>query len=498
MTPRLGPLACLVALIAIGSCRLALACHELTEGTATESERHLLKEFTQVLKCHGVSGLLVFPYIWKPVSVTVDCGKLQTFKLYVGSSPDELYQRYTHREQAWCSITSLFQPGCQLQLSPFSTNYIGVRKVISTGVPCRFATNHEQDQWMVGACVAGALVFALAGPLSESMALRVTSGGLIFALCSVLVLIWVVGRQMPGRRSLAATAAIMGSSSWALLRWLTGHWLPSAYALLHNRALLAYLGLAGLVGAALTYLYGGTENPKLNTVVRVGLQLLGLVLLYGGTWTQPAVFMALVAAAGVAWLARGAARLIARRGPAAHAHPGAGAGAQAEAWPPATPGSAAGGATPGPFTSGAPTPRLVALQPAYRYGAQPQEPSPYGLGAMTTPYGALGGMGSPLPLTPAQAMYGAGYGAVPPGSGPAPGDMVSPLVRAGMIINPLSGRGIKIGGDLYNRLVEQGYTPDMAAGRLEAPAVPTPASDGAMSSPEVAPGSARRRRNRVV
>ncbi len=119
-------------------------------------------------------------------------------------------------------------------------------------------------------------------------------------------------RQLPGRRSLATTSMLLGSSSWAVVRWLTGSWLPSLYTFIHNRWLLAYVTVMGLLGAALTYLYGGVENTKLNTLMRVGLQLLGLLLLYAGTWTQPAVFGAAVAAVLAAKAARVLAPLVSR------------------------------------------------------------------------------------------------------------------------------------------------------------------------------------------
>jgi hypothetical protein len=67
---------------------------------------------------------------------------------------------------------------------------------------------------------------------------------------------------VPGRRSLFTTALLLGSSSWGVLRWLTGYWLPSPAALLSNKLLMGFMTGFGLLGAALTYLYGGTDNPK--------------------------------------------------------------------------------------------------------------------------------------------------------------------------------------------------------------------------------------------
>lgn len=76
-------------------------------------------------------------------------------------------------------------------------------------------------------------------------------------------------------------------------------------------------------------------------------------------------------------------------------------------------------------------------------------------------------------------------------------DAVSPLVRAGLIINPLSGRSIRIGGDLYNRLVEQGYVPDMAAGRLAPPMPPVGSPAGSDGGTPGSPGAAARRRRQL-
>lgn len=94
---------------------------------------------------------------------------------------------------------------------------------------------------------------------------------------------------MPHKRHLVASAVALGSGGLAVVRWLTGHWLPSIYLLLHSKWFLAYLGASGFVGAAVTYVYGGTDNPRINTVVQAGLQLGGVLLLAYGTWTQVGV-----------------------------------------------------------------------------------------------------------------------------------------------------------------------------------------------------------------
>ncbi len=48
--------------------------------------------------------------------------------------------------------------------------------------------------WMLGSFAAGLLFFLAAGPLSESLALRVTSGGLLFAVGAVVVVFFIIAR----------------------------------------------------------------------------------------------------------------------------------------------------------------------------------------------------------------------------------------------------------------------------------------------------------------
>ena len=57
---------------------------------------------------------------------------------------------------------------------------------------------------------------------------------------------------------------------------------------------LAYLALSGLAGLGLTYYYNESHNRKVNTMLRVALQLLGLAAVYlrwaavvgGGVWRR--------------------------------------------------------------------------------------------------------------------------------------------------------------------------------------------------------------------
>jgi hypothetical protein len=75
--------------------------------------------------------------------------------------------------------------------------------------------------------------------------------------------------MMPHKRSMAAVATAAGSGGLALIRWLTGQWLPSWHQLVTNRYFGMYVVASSLLGAVVTYLYDDMGNRKVNTVIKV-------------------------------------------------------------------------------------------------------------------------------------------------------------------------------------------------------------------------------------
>ncbi len=76
-------------------------------------------------------------------------------------------------------------------------------------------------------------------------------------------------RAVPRKRQVMGVSAVMGSSGWAALRWVTGQWLPSVEQLARNPYVGAYILASALIGAAIAYLYDDRSNPKINTLIRV-------------------------------------------------------------------------------------------------------------------------------------------------------------------------------------------------------------------------------------
>lgn len=54
------------------------------------------------------------------------------------------------------------------------------------------------------------------------------------------------------------------------------------HLVIYSRPFVIYLLVSGLVGLTLTYWLDDTSNVKINTTIRVGLNILGLLLVYSG------------------------------------------------------------------------------------------------------------------------------------------------------------------------------------------------------------------------
>ncbi|MEW5309580.1 MAG: hypothetical protein WDW38_001461 [Sanguina aurantia] len=439
--------------------------------------------------------------------------------VFTASTLPELHTRVGSGETAWCGWRQLWSGGpCNLLISPFQDVYIaavlpqghsratgGQRVSCQTNlksaeavphITCVCATDSRVDEpqparplsarqrlgqastcnvsataatssWMLGGAAAGLALFLLAEPLSTSVTVRVTSGGILFSVGSILIVMFIMLRLLPNKRSLLASALALGSSGLGILRWATGHWLPDLDQLLHSPATLAYLLCSTLVGAAVTYVYGGTDNPRINTVVRAGLRLLGMALMYTGMWTHVGAF---AAAAATAVLGHVMVPSISRR---------------------------RGGRTP---------PTLPQPQPPVAHHRRPTDrarrstsarapPSPWAVsdrafrrGKTTSPSPDVedtreefDGSGTPAGrgrggggFAVASASSAPAFSPLRPGNGASPsqaaGGDVSPLVKAGQIYNVETGRTIKIAGALYNKLTESGYTTDVHTGLLSPPA----------------------------
>ena len=193
-----------------------------------------------------------------------------------------------------CGLHSLLDPRtCSLSTNPFWTTYVGVKREGWGGnnnEPCKLESKVNFSPWMLGALVSGLFIFYAAPILASSLFFRISSGSVLFTLGSLLILLFIIMRNVPHKGKVMAALGVMGSTGLAALKWFTGQWLPSWTQLSHNPFFQWYVVSSLLIGAALSYWFDDSKSTKMNTLIQVTLRLSGLILIYYSTWMVPVAF----------------------------------------------------------------------------------------------------------------------------------------------------------------------------------------------------------------
>ncbi|KAI7842677.1 hypothetical protein COHA_003608 [Chlorella ohadii] len=408
----------------------------------------------QAQEFKGPPRLQALPYLFTDTRVEVHCPGHMDYRVFTGGSMEEVRAAYTRGEHAWCGLARMLHgsPNCTVAARPHGSTFVAIAKPKTwlgsdEGRACQMSRTETFSMARLLAAAVGGFLFWNAAPLSTSTPFRLTGGTLGFMALSSLIVLLYLYRRVPHKGKLLAGTAVFGSSFLATMRWLFGVWLPSAHQVLHHPLTLSYLGLSGLTGLALTYYYNNTENRKINTMLRVALQLVGLGAVYlSGTTPEAstALCAGLLGAKVLYHLRR--YRSLRSAFDSAKADVKQLASDERE-----LPLPAAGG---------------EAERPARGAAGQPAAPS---------------AAAQQLDRTPAVGT-GRQQAAVPE---------VSPLIQRGLILNEETGHIIGIGKATYIRLVESGYVVDQIAGTI----TPPPPSPDSPARGGRARGSGRRRRS---
>ncbi|GIL47266.1 hypothetical protein Vafri_4126 [Volvox africanus] len=286
---------------------MAIRYHQLTYGavfvftflclanahTCEEVVSASLKaHFGIVLKCtEQEASVLKILDVWRPTSVNVTFSSLPGVQLtvYSASTLEELIDpSLKKRTLRWCKV---FTRGCLMELpvptSP-STIYVGaVKPLFTVAQPAYHVETRKLSIPMIVAVLAGCLLILYGAQMSKSMVIRVTGGGLAVGLIiGAIVLCWI--RKMLGLRRTSLVGAAAG-----IFAWMAGLWMPSWNHLLNNTYLLGSLFGLWFFGALTVYVWGaGMNNPRLDVALVLVFRLLGLLLLYMGTWTNESLAFA--------------------------------------------------------------------------------------------------------------------------------------------------------------------------------------------------------------
>ncbi|KAK9855139.1 hypothetical protein WJX84_006268 [Apatococcus fuscideae] len=233
----------------------------------------------------GVPRWQLVPHLWEASWVNITCQGLQVVEVYTSRTWQTLISRVREDRRASCGWRRLLRirtDSCQTPVSPFGQAYVAVKHPGSSasirGQQCSFQLEQDFSYVLLGMGVAGALLFLFSTPLSTSQPFRLSAGTLGFMALSVAILLVFISRHLPSKKSVVVAFGIFGSSFAAVMQSLFGRWIPSYHQLIYSPWVLGYLVVTGLLGLALTYYYDDAGNHKLQTILRVALQLVGLGL----------------------------------------------------------------------------------------------------------------------------------------------------------------------------------------------------------------------------
>ena len=397
---------------------------------------------------------------------------------------------YDRQDRAWCGWDHFMGQSsdvCVVPVPTFGPAYVAVAKPknwmggssLSPSNSCSMDRVQELSMPRFISAVMGAFLFSAAPQLSESTPFRLAGGSLGFAALSSIVVLFVLYRSFPHKKSFLVGSALFGSTVAAAMRFAFGTWLPSLQQIFNNPLVIGYTTLSALMGMALTYYYNDTSNVKINTLLRVALQLTGLGLLAASASSWEGSAAAVVAA--LLWrlvpliVQEGSLLTALRRAKTAVQHD------IHEGMPEVvlSPRGRSRVRTPRGVVAAAEeeeeqsfveeeVEQIVVEEEGEQEEGEEEEEGRGRRVTITpvTPVGAPPAAPSPLAAALAAAVVTGGAvvgaaAALPP----------SPLVERGLILNVATGKTIAIGKMTYNKLTQKGYEVDLQAGTITPPAV---------------------------
>lgn len=277
--------------------------------------------------------------------------------------------------------------------------------------------------------VAGAILVMFSHVIASSTACRLVGGSVTFVAMSGIVLAYIVWRQVPHRKSIVAMITLWsGAAIFICKTMLFGSpggepaLLPS---LMKNPLLIAYLLISGLLGMAVTYYFNDNRNEKLNTILKVGLQIVGCICMFMSPTSIEAGVILTILVCGAIYI-----------------HQKSWHSKQAK-----------------PISMKTPYPLDIPNDPLFDVAASPE-------------WQKTSGKHHPdeinTPCTP--TVFRASTVAVPPSPKDFPDkSQLHSLVQRGKILNMETDRTIAIGKGTYNALFLQGYEVDFEKGTITPP-----------------------------
>lgn len=149
----------------------------------------------------------------------------------------------------------------------------------------------EFSIYRLASWILGALIVSFAPILSKSTSFRLTGGSLAFVILSGVFLLYIVWKNVPQKKAILSSFVLFGSALIGFIKVFGMNISSILSHPLYSSLLAAYLVASGLVGAAITYYFNDESNEKLSTLLKVALQMFGVLIMYMSTTSPEAAVL---------------------------------------------------------------------------------------------------------------------------------------------------------------------------------------------------------------
>uniref|UniRef100_A0A915HHK8 Deacetylase sirtuin-type domain-containing protein n=1 Tax=Romanomermis culicivorax TaxID=13658 RepID=A0A915HHK8_ROMCU len=171
------------------------------------------------------------------------------------------------------------------KVNPFLDTYIGVETDkeydIRLNVKCKlFQCDLFLDLWLTGIFILGLFLFVSAKKLSRNVMAFYVGGSSVGLLLSVLLVLFVIYRFLPHKRTVVLASALTGAAS-VNCYILFALW-KNLFTILKNyqRYFAIYTITVSAFSFAVCYKFGPPKDMKSKNLIQWSIQVLGLVLVY--------------------------------------------------------------------------------------------------------------------------------------------------------------------------------------------------------------------------
>lgn len=196
------------------------------------------------------------------------------FTQYEGETPEIVKTRFEEQKSIF-SINLFSQKKTRIKLNPFIQECIG----IDTIQPYRLRLHLIRlDFWKVLQMMVGLFIFSFAAKLSQNSLFYYITGILIGICTSFMLLIYLAGKLFPKRPMMYGV--LIGG--WTIGIYIIQRLWENVQLILvtYQSYVFWYILVTGTISFVFCYRFGPPKNKRSKDLIKWGLQLIALVLIY--------------------------------------------------------------------------------------------------------------------------------------------------------------------------------------------------------------------------